>query len=98
MGSPAAKFAHFRYTGDGAATKREFKPGWQPKKVTVRSANGSAEWHEGLPQWFKRIAAGDASFLAVANSPAETETGVEWTSTDAQLNANGVVYYVELQG
>ena len=97
MGSPSREHASYRYTGDAnAATVIEFKPGWQPKKVTIRSAEGEIYWSEGLPSWYGRLAAGAGAFAAGA--PELGEHGASWTSVADLLNKAAVEYYVEFWG
>lgn len=90
MGSGINSSAQGKYTGNG--TEIEIKPGFQPKKIEIYSANGSAHKHELMPQTAKRVVAGDLTYV---DGLELTEFGFKITGSDVVLNGNGVEYYYE---
>lgn len=95
MGSGINSSAQGKYVGNGTsgASVQEIKElGFQPKKMKIWSANGSAEKIEGMAQAAKRVVAGDLTFV---DGLEFTEFGFKLTGDDVCLNDDGVTYYYE---
>ena len=92
MGSPSQLHEQGKYAGNGSAAAREFKSGQAPKKVTIFSANGKAEYVEHMGVYKTAAADGVASIIGQGHISL-TEFGWQITSTDANINASGVEYF-----
>lgn len=94
MGSGINSSAQAKYVGNGTggASEQEVKLGFKPKKIKIWSANGSAEFFEGMAQVAKRVVAGDLTFVGGLEF---TEFGFKLTGDDVCLNDDGVTYYYE---
>ena len=94
MGSGINSSAQGKYVGNGtgATSEQEIKPGFQPKKIKIWSANGSAEFFEGMASVAKRVIAGDLTFVGGIEF---TEFGFKVVGEDVCINDDGVTYNYE---
>lgn len=97
MSSKGGGYAQGKYTGNGGSGPIDLKPGFQPKKIKIISANGKADMfcEAGGSKVFKQVAAGTLTVLTAGI--AVNEFGAQITGSDAVLNANGVEYYYEME-
>lgn len=94
MSSGNSSLAFAQYTGNGGAATIPLSPGFQPKRVHIRSVEGEAVFHEKMPGVWKNIDGADPSFLA--SGLALTEFGLEISGSDDVLNKDATDYYVEM--
>lgn len=92
MGSGINSSAQGKYTG--SASDQEFKPGFKPKVVKIRSAEGEAVFHEGMPGAWYQTDAAVPSFLA-ADALELTEFGFKVKGGVAGVNTDAAAYYYE---
>jgi len=99
MGSGNSHSATFAYEGNADAAPRDFKPGFEPKLIEVRSLEGQvklAPEKEALP--WKQDVAGAVTQLGVDELKVLQDFGVQLASTDDALNKASTQYVLQVWG